>query len=427
MDSEEFQQKIDEQIRNQRDEGGKAEGETSDPKGKLTEKAPEETTQMTTSKRQTRGATKQTSSGQSGGDASNTGKAKTLKIKIPKPPPAPQGNALSEQNPSQTEMGPPGGSQLQPPTGSQISQQLDNRQGTGDENQTPKNANGHRGGNENHPAGDADGDLDRIQERHRNPDHERERQGHQTGDAARREVQQNHAHHGRVVRGIVLQDLDTDSEEGDQDLARREPAVEPPAPVDTIGTRNSRIERRAERITSQRGDDAFLDNPYAFTGKKKNIDPINGSNWEGRKGTWDEPTKVDVKEDRKDARGSQSARSTLWATNNYESHLAETGITTTPNTYNNNPSTSTSNGQNSGGQPFQGGRNQNRRPQANFNRGGRGRWRGANDNGSNGGYGNPPGASYPNAIASGSRWQNQAPRAGGEKTSSAAGGNVAEK
>ncbi|KAH9813515.1 hypothetical protein DFH28DRAFT_875259, partial [Melampsora americana] len=74
-----------------------------------------------------------------------------------------------------------------------------------------------------------------------------------------------------------------------------------------IGMRNKKIERRAERQTIMRNDDFFLDNPYAHGQSKRFIDPIDGTNWEGRSMAWDDPSRGGTKEERNELnRGNQS-------------------------------------------------------------------------------------------------------------------------
>ncbi|EGG02566.1 uncharacterized protein MELLADRAFT_110065 [Melampsora larici-populina 98AG31] len=74
-----------------------------------------------------------------------------------------------------------------------------------------------------------------------------------------------------------------------------------------IGVRNKKIERRAERQTVMRNDDLFLDNPYAYGQSKRNIDPIDGSNWEGKPTAWDDPSRGESKEEKSDSvKNSQS-------------------------------------------------------------------------------------------------------------------------
>ncbi|EGG10058.1 uncharacterized protein MELLADRAFT_94389 [Melampsora larici-populina 98AG31] len=65
-----------------------------------------------------------------------------------------------------------------------------------------------------------------------------------------------------------------------------------------IGIRNPRIQRLAERDTLRYNDDMFLDNPYALNGTKRFIDPLDGSNWEGRTTRWDDPSRTDTRDEK---------------------------------------------------------------------------------------------------------------------------------
>ncbi|EGG03188.1 uncharacterized protein MELLADRAFT_109514 [Melampsora larici-populina 98AG31] len=101
-----------------------------------------------------------------------------------------------------------------------------------------------------------------------------------------------------------------------------------------IGVRNPVIERLAERDVLRKNDDMYLDNPYAFTGKKCFIDPLDGSNWEGRASKWDDPSKSDAKDDKLEpSKSTQSVRSAMWAQTRSESHENAQAGRSTPVAY----------------------------------------------------------------------------------------------
>ncbi|EGG10220.1 uncharacterized protein MELLADRAFT_60733 [Melampsora larici-populina 98AG31] len=90
-----------------------------------------------------------------------------------------------------------------------------------------------------------------------------------------------------------------------------------------IGIRNKAIKRRAERRTMMRNNELFLDNPYAYGQVKMNIDPINGVNWEGRTLAWDDPSRGKSKEVRNEVtKNTQSVHSALWAQARSKPHTA---------------------------------------------------------------------------------------------------------
>ncbi|EGG00595.1 uncharacterized protein MELLADRAFT_67697 [Melampsora larici-populina 98AG31] len=101
-----------------------------------------------------------------------------------------------------------------------------------------------------------------------------------------------------------------------------------------IGIRNPKIERLAERDTLRCYDDMYLDNPYAITGTKSFIYPMDGSNWEGRSSKWDDPSRTDIKEDKNETtKSTQSMRSTAWAQSRYEPHENTHASRATPQAY----------------------------------------------------------------------------------------------
>ncbi|EGG11920.1 uncharacterized protein MELLADRAFT_89035 [Melampsora larici-populina 98AG31] len=109
--------------------------------------------------------------------------------------------------------------------------------------------------------------------------------------------------------------------------------VGPEEKMPDIGVRDVKVLKRAERETTRRGDDTYLDNPYAFGAVKAMIDPIDQENWEGRRGTWCDTSRNKAKEAKsekvKATKATQSVRSTLWAQARHESHLPAT----TPSTF----------------------------------------------------------------------------------------------
>ncbi|EGG06358.1 uncharacterized protein MELLADRAFT_63432 [Melampsora larici-populina 98AG31] len=99
-----------------------------------------------------------------------------------------------------------------------------------------------------------------------------------------------------------------------------------------IGVRNKAIEKRAERNTIKRGDDLYLDNPYAHGQVKQFIDPIDGESWEGRATAWDDPSRGESREEKSEvSKGTQSVRSALWAQTRSEPHTSQQ---TTPAIFN---------------------------------------------------------------------------------------------
>ncbi|KAH9810832.1 hypothetical protein DFH28DRAFT_901946 [Melampsora americana] len=111
-----------------------------------------------------------------------------------------------------------------------------------------------------------------------------------------------------------------------------------------IGVRNRKIEKRAERQTVMRRDDLFLDNPYAIGQRKQYIDPIDGTNWEGRGTTWDDPGRGETKEAKQEvSKSSQSVRSALWAQARSEPHTLPTPTPTFTNAYTVQPPTQPAN------------------------------------------------------------------------------------
>ncbi|KAH9822356.1 hypothetical protein DFH28DRAFT_1078609 [Melampsora americana] len=84
-----------------------------------------------------------------------------------------------------------------------------------------------------------------------------------------------------------------------------------PKDMADIGVRNKKIERQAERQTVMSNNNLVLDNPYAHGQLKRYIDPIDGSNWESRPTAWDDPSRGESKYDKERsevAKNSQSIR-----------------------------------------------------------------------------------------------------------------------
>lgn len=103
-----------------------------------------------------------------------------------------------------------------------------------------------------------------------------------------------------------------------------------------IGVRNKKVECRAERQTVMRNNDLFLDNPYADGQTKQNINPIDGSNWEGKPTAWDDPTRGETKPGKGDGyRETQSVRLALCAQARSESHTNSPQYT--PESYHQQP------------------------------------------------------------------------------------------
>ncbi|KAH9808483.1 hypothetical protein DFH28DRAFT_1087684 [Melampsora americana] len=90
-----------------------------------------------------------------------------------------------------------------------------------------------------------------------------------------------------------------------------------------IGVRNPKIERKAERDTLRHNDDVYLDNPYAFGMVKCHIDPIDGSNWEGKTMSWDDPGRGETKGDK-----NEISRTTQSKTTNRTSEASDPAVNT---------------------------------------------------------------------------------------------------
>ncbi|KAH9808745.1 hypothetical protein DFH28DRAFT_1099269 [Melampsora americana] len=70
--------------------------------------------------------------------------------------------------------------------------------------------------------------------------------------------------------------------------------VGPDEEMADIGIRDSKVEKRAERETARRNDDAYIDNPYAHGAVKAHIDPIDGTDWRGKTTMWDDVARGDA-------------------------------------------------------------------------------------------------------------------------------------
>ncbi|KAH9822622.1 hypothetical protein DFH28DRAFT_864893, partial [Melampsora americana] len=114
--------------------------------------------------------------------------------------------------------------------------------------------------------------------------------------------------------------------------------VGPDEEMADIGIRDSKVEKRAERETARRNDDAYIDNPYAHGAVKAHIDPIDGTDWRGKTTMWDDVARGDAAVEARPlktetTRNTQSVRSTLWAQSRHEPHQvsqAHGGIPTGP-------------------------------------------------------------------------------------------------